>query len=168
MFEEVRLAAFLAKGSSGDPTALPAPTALAMATRIGARALHIGDITGSLEPGKRADLILVDTSPLHNSPRFERDPNNAYAQLVYAAKSTDVSDVMVTEMADARQEAADAERSRPAPAGRRLCRRIDIFLLAREQSVLSKLIALGGSTRARVSKYRSRSGSPVRMRCWPG
>lgn len=147
MFEEMRLAAFIAKAVGSDPTALPAPQALSMATRIGARALHMGEITGSLEPGKRADLILVDTSPLHNSPRFERDPDNAYAQIVYAAKSTDVSDVMVNgkwlmrghtlltlNEADLLQQAAS------------YAKRIDIFLMAREQSVLSKLIALGGST----------------------
>ncbi len=95
MFEEVRLAAFLAKGASGDPTALPAQQALLMATRLGAQAMHIGHITGSLQPGKRADLILVDIMALHNSPRFLRDENSTYAQLVYAAKSTDVTDVMV-------------------------------------------------------------------------
>ncbi|MCX6081015.1 MAG: amidohydrolase family protein [Chloroflexi bacterium] len=146
MFEEVRLAAFVAKAVSNDPTALPAPQALSMATRLGARAMHIGDVTGTLEPGKRADLILVDTSPLHNSPRFERDSNNAYAQIVYASKSTDVNDVMVNgkwlmrdrklltiNEADLLQQAAS------------YAKRIDSFLMAREQSVLSKLIALGGS-----------------------
>jgi hypothetical protein len=56
MFDEMRLAAFLAKGSTGDPTALPARQALTMATRMGAEALFLGDITGSLEAGKRADL----------------------------------------------------------------------------------------------------------------
>jgi 5-methylthioadenosine/S-adenosylhomocysteine deaminase len=146
MFEEMRLAAFLAKTVSNDPTALPAPQALSMATRIGAQALHIGHLTGSLEIGKRADLILVDTSPLHNSPRFERDPNNAYAQIVYASKSTDVSDVMVNgkwlmraknlltlNETDLLQQAAS------------YAKKIDIFLIAREQSVLSKVVALGGS-----------------------
>ena len=95
MFEEVRLASFVAKAASNDPTSVPAQTALTMATRLGAQALHLGQLTGSLTPGRRADLIVVDTSPLHNSPRFRRDPNNAYAQIVYASKSTDVSDVMV-------------------------------------------------------------------------
>jgi 5-methylthioadenosine/S-adenosylhomocysteine deaminase len=57
MFEEIRLAAFLAKTASGDPTTLPASQALMMATRMGAEALHLGGITGSLEAGKRADLI---------------------------------------------------------------------------------------------------------------
>jgi 5-methylthioadenosine/S-adenosylhomocysteine deaminase len=149
MFEEVRLAAFIAKAVSNDPTSLPAPQALSMATRLGARAMHIGDITGTLEAGKRADLILVDTAPLHNSPRFERDANNAYSQIVYASKSTDVSDVMVNgkwllrdhklltlNEADLLQQAAS------------YAKRIDTFLMAREQSVLSKLIALGGSIEA--------------------
>jgi len=95
MLEEVRLTAFVAKAVTNDPTSLPAPWALLMATRLGAQALHIGHLTGSLEPGKRADLILVDVSPLHNSPSFKRAPDNAYAQIVYAGKSTDVSDVMV-------------------------------------------------------------------------
>ena len=89
-----RLAALLAKGISGDPTAIPARTALAMATRLGARAMHLGDITGSLEPGKRADLIVVDLDRTHTTPRFTRDANAIYSQLVYAAKSTDVVDVM--------------------------------------------------------------------------
>ena len=146
MFEEVRLAAFIAKAISNDPTTLPAPQALSMATRIGARALHIGEITGSLEPGKRADLILVDTSPLHNSPRFERDPNNAYSQIVYASKSTDVSDVMVNGkwlMRDHQLLTLNEKDLLQQAAS--YAKRIDSFLMAREQSVLSKLIALGGS-----------------------
>ena len=73
MFEETRLAALLAKGIGGDPTALPAREALAMATRLGARAMHLGGITGSLEPGKRADLIVVDLDQAHNVPAVRRD-----------------------------------------------------------------------------------------------
>ena len=146
MFEEVRLASFIAKAVSNDPTAVPAPLALAMATRIGAKALHIGDLTGSLEPGKRADLILVDMTPVHNSPRFQRDPNNAYAQIVYASKSTDVSDVMVNgkwlmrahELLTLNESDLLAQASETAA-------QIDAFLIKREQSVLRKLIALGGS-----------------------
>ena len=146
MFEEVRLAAFIAKAVTNDPTSLPASTALLMATRLGAQALHIGDITGSLTPGRRADLILVDVTPLHNSPSYRRSPDNTYAQIVYASKSTDVSDVMVNgvwlmrdhtlltvQEPDLLAQAAD------------IAHQIDSFLIDREQSVLSKLIALGGS-----------------------
>ncbi|MEI7844975.1 MAG: amidohydrolase family protein [Chloroflexota bacterium] len=146
MFEEVRLAAFVAKAVTNDPTALPAAQALTMATRIGAKALHIGDITGSLEIGKRADVILVDLSPIHNSPRFDRDPNNAYAQIVYASKSTDVSDVMVNGkwlMRD--RKLLTLNETDLLEQADVYARRIDSFLAAREQSVLSKLIALGGS-----------------------
>jgi 5-methylthioadenosine/S-adenosylhomocysteine deaminase len=147
MFEEVRLAAFLSNLRSNDPTSLPAVTALSMATRLGAEAMHIGHLTGSLEVGKRADLILVDIATLHNSPRFMRDPKGAYAQVVYAAKSTDVTDVMVNgawlmrngelltiSEAELLEEAADYAKE------------VDRFLIAREQSVISKLIAIGGAT----------------------
>ena len=146
MFEEIRLATFLAKGTSGDPTALPAQTTLAMATRMGARALHLGDITGSLEAGKRADLILVDISELHNSPRFIRNPNAIYAQIVYAAKATDVTDVMVNGrwlMRDRRLLTLDDHEIQAHSQD--YARQIDAFLIRRERSVISKLIAIGGA-----------------------
>ena len=146
MFEEVRLAAFIAKAVTNDPTSLPAPQALLMATRLGAQALHIGHLTGSIEPGKRADLIIVDVSPLHNSPSFKRAPDNAYAQVVYAGKSTDVSDVMVNGkwlMRDHRLLTLNEEELLAQAAD--VAKQIDTFLIEREQSVLSKLIALGGS-----------------------
>lgn len=146
MFEEMRLAAFLAKTASGDPTALPARTALAMATRLGAQALHLGHLTGSLESGKRADLILVDLAPLHNAPRFRRDPQGVYAQLVYAAKSTDVTDVMVNGKWLMRQrQVLTLDDAELLSAAAEYARRIDAFLIQREQSVLSKLIAIGGA-----------------------
>jgi 5-methylthioadenosine/S-adenosylhomocysteine deaminase len=146
MFEEVRLAAFVAKVSSGDPTTVPATTALTMATRLGARALHLGHLTGSLETGKRADLILVNLTPAHNAPRFRRDAHNAYAQIVYAAKSTDVSDVMVNGkwlMRD--RELLTLDEKELLAQAHEVAQKIDAFLIEREQSVLSKLIALGGS-----------------------
>ncbi len=147
MFEEVRLTALLAKGATGDPTAVPATTALLMATRMGAAALHLDHITGSLEPGKRADIILVDITPVHNQPRFRRDPKGVYAQLVYAAKSTDVTDVMVNGRWLMRDRAllTVAEEDLLAQA-QDLARRIDAFLIQRERSVLSKLIAIEQAT----------------------
>lgn len=147
MFEEIRLAAFLAKGSTGDPTALPAQTALLMATRMGAQAIQVGDITGSLEPGKRADLILVDLSPLHNSPRFHRHPQGTYAQVVYAAKSTDVTDVMINGRWVMRDhKLLTLDENALLKASEDYAQRIDAFLIQREQSVLSKLVAIGGAT----------------------
>jgi 5-methylthioadenosine/S-adenosylhomocysteine deaminase len=117
-----------------------------MATRMGAQALHIGHLTGSLEAGKRADLIVVDTSPVHNSPRFRRNPNNAYAQLVFASKSTDVTDVMVNGKWLMRaHELLTLNEADLLDQAREIAQKIDVFLTAREQSVLSKLIALGGS-----------------------
>jgi 5-methylthioadenosine/S-adenosylhomocysteine deaminase len=146
MFEEVRLAALLAKGTTGDPTALPAREALAMATRIGARALHLDHLTGSLEPGKRADLIVLDHAGIHNVPAFERDPHAVYARIVYAAKSADVIDVMCNGrwlMRDRRLLTLDEEELRAHAAD--VARRIDAFLISREGSVLQKLIAIGGA-----------------------
>jgi 5-methylthioadenosine/S-adenosylhomocysteine deaminase len=146
MFEEVRLAAILAKGISGDPTALPARDALAMATRLGARALHLGHLTGTLEAGKRADLILVDIARLHNSPKFTHDPNAVYSQIVYAAKSTDVTDVMCNGqwlMRDRRLLTVNEDDL--LLAANDYARRMDYFLIQREGSVLQKLIAIGGA-----------------------
>lgn len=146
MFTELHLAAILAKGITGDPTTLPARQALAMATRTGARALHLGHVTGSLEVGKRADLIVLDLDVLHNQPQFSRDPNGIYSQIVYAAKSTDVQSVMVNGrwlMRDRRLlTVAEPDLQQ---AARDYARRIDVFLMKREQSVLQKLIAIGGA-----------------------
>jgi 5-methylthioadenosine/S-adenosylhomocysteine deaminase len=146
MFEEVRLAALLAKGTSTDPTALPARQALAMATRLGARALHLDHLTGSLEPGKRADLIVVELDTVHNTPAFGRDPQAIYAQLVYAAKSTDVVDAMCNGrwlMRDRALLTLDEPGLRAA--ARVQAARIDLFLTSREVSVLQKLVAIGGA-----------------------
>ncbi|GAB4499364.1 MAG: amidohydrolase family protein [Anaerolineales bacterium] len=160
MFEEIRLASLLAKGTTGDPTVLPARTALWMATRMGAHALHLGHLIGSLEAGKRADLIIVNLATLHNSPQFHRDPAGRYAQIVYAAKSTDVTDVMVNgeflmrdhhlltlDEADLLQQAAD------------YARKVDAFLLQREQSVLSKLVAIEGATE--VESFEVQIKAPI-------
>lgn len=145
MFEETRLAAFAAKGISGNPTALPAKNALYMATSMGARALHMGDVTGSLEAGKRADLAIVDLATLHNSPSFRRDPNAIYAQIVYAAKAADVSDVMANGRWLMRgRHLLTVNEADLALAARDYAKRIDVFLFDREKSVLSKLVAIGG------------------------
>ncbi len=145
MFEEMRLAALLAKGATYDPVVLPARDALLMATRWGAEALHLGHLTGSLEPGKRADLIVLSHDPVHNVPRFGRDPNAVYSQVVYAGQAADVQHVMVNGRWLMRERALltldEARIRREAEA---YARRMDAFLIAREGNVLNKLVAIGG------------------------
>ena len=90
MFGEMRTAALLAKGVSGDASALDAATTLRMATLGGARAMGLGDRTGSIEPGKLADLTCVDMDPLETQPMY-----HAISQLVYATGRHQVSDVWI-------------------------------------------------------------------------
>ena len=90
MMEEMDLAAKLQKVSSGDPEALPAEQAFAMATITGARALGLEKLIGSLEKNKRADMIVVSLAEPHAVPIY-----NVYSQLVYALKGSDVTEVMV-------------------------------------------------------------------------
>jgi 5-methylthioadenosine/S-adenosylhomocysteine deaminase len=90
MFEEMDLAAKLAKVTSLDPQVLPATTALEMATIRGARVLGMEKEIGSLEPTKRADLIMVRLDRPNAVPLY-----NVISQMVYALKAEDVRDVMV-------------------------------------------------------------------------
>lgn len=90
MLADIRLTALLTKVSSGDPTAVPAATALRMATLNGAKALGLDEQTGSIKTGKQADLIAVDLSAAETSPVF--DP---ISHLVYAAGREQVSHVWV-------------------------------------------------------------------------
>jgi 5-methylthioadenosine/S-adenosylhomocysteine deaminase len=90
MFEAMRQAALLHKLTTGDPRAVPAVTALAMATIEGARALQMDDRIGSLETGKRADLILVSMGGARHTPMY--DP---ISHLVYVARGSDVQTTIV-------------------------------------------------------------------------
>jgi 5-methylthioadenosine/S-adenosylhomocysteine deaminase len=90
LFEEMDLASKLAKVTSMDPEALPAAKVLEMATMGGARVLGMEKEIGSIEVGKRADLILVATDAVHAQPSY-----NVVSQLVFALKASDVRDVMV-------------------------------------------------------------------------
>ncbi len=90
MWEAMDFAGKLAKVSTMDPTALPAVDLLRMATIEGARALKMDDRIGSLEPGKRADLVAVDLSGARTQPLWD-----LFSALVYAVKGSDVSLTMV-------------------------------------------------------------------------
>jgi 5-methylthioadenosine/S-adenosylhomocysteine deaminase len=90
MFTEMDTAAKLHKVVGQDPTLLDAATVLKMATIEGARAIGLGDRVGSLEPGKQADLIVIDTNQPHLTPLY-----HPASHLVYAARGSDVRDVMI-------------------------------------------------------------------------
>jgi 5-methylthioadenosine/S-adenosylhomocysteine deaminase len=136
MFEAMRQAAFLHKLTERDPRAMPAATALEMATIGGARALGLGDSLGSLEAGKKADLIVVSMQRARQTPLY-----NPISHLVYVTRGDDVLTTVVngkilmrnrrvltldepTVLAEARQlakrvreavEPAKASSSTPAP-----------------------------------------------------
>lgn len=90
LFEEMRVAALLAKAASGKPTSVPAHYALEMATLAPARALGLDHEIGSIEPGKSADLTAIDLGDLHLTPCY-----HPMSHLVYAASREAVSDVWV-------------------------------------------------------------------------
>jgi 5-methylthioadenosine/S-adenosylhomocysteine deaminase len=90
MFEVMKVAALLHKGTTGDPTALSAEQVLRMATINGAQALLWEREIGSIEVGKKADLAIVDFKKPHLTPMY-----NEISHLVYAAKSADVDTVII-------------------------------------------------------------------------
>ena len=90
MFGEMRTAALLGKAVAGDASAIPAVTALRMATINGAKALGLEDCCGSLSIGKAADVIAIDLSYLETQPLY-----CPVSQIVYAASRQQVTDVWV-------------------------------------------------------------------------
>ena len=90
MWEEMDTAAKLHKEFTGDPKVVTAEQAFEMATIRGARALHLDKLIGSLEVGKRADIVIVDWDDLNQMPSY-----SYYSGLVYATKANDVRDVIV-------------------------------------------------------------------------
>ncbi len=90
MFREMKLAAIIHKARLLDPTVMPAERVLEVATINGAKALGLENEIGSLEVGKKADLIIVDAAKPHLAPNF-----NPLSDIVYAACGEDVSDMIV-------------------------------------------------------------------------
>lgn len=86
MLAEMKTAALIAKTVAGDASVVPAPEALTMATINGAKAMGLDEKTGSLEPGKWADIIAIDFSPVYHQPVY--DP---ISHIVYSASGSDVS-----------------------------------------------------------------------------
>jgi 5-methylthioadenosine/S-adenosylhomocysteine deaminase len=90
MFTEMRSMALLQKVSHG-PEAVPATQALRIATMGGAKALGLDGEIGSLEEGKRADVVIVNLQALHSAPHAR----NLVSALVYSAQTSDVKDVII-------------------------------------------------------------------------
>jgi 5-methylthioadenosine/S-adenosylhomocysteine deaminase len=148
MFEELRLAALLGKVKRNDPTDLPARQAFELATIGGARAMHMGDVTGSLEPGKRADLAILDMNGIHNWPHFHGNTEAIYSRLVYATKSTDVVHVVCDGQWLMRDRALLTVDEATAQAdAAEVARQIDAFVAERESSPFNKLVILEGVQR---------------------
>lgn len=99
MFEEMRLAALIHKGVSGDPTAVPATEALRMGTEYGAKSIYVKD-TGTLAVGKKADFIAIDLDQAHFLPY-----SDLISHVVYSASAKDVKHVWV----DGKQLLKDGE-----------------------------------------------------------
>ena len=95
MLEEMKFASLLQKVSTLDPTVGDPWDILDMATRAGAVALGLDDVTGTIEEGKDADLVTVDLGAIHFVPVLHGDDFNVPAHLVFAASSHDVADVWV-------------------------------------------------------------------------
>jgi len=90
LFHEMDMVAKLHKATTFDPTTMDARSVVEMATIGGARAIGLGRHIGSLEVGKRADVIIIDTRTPHLTPMYHPE-----SHIVYAAKSSDVRDVVV-------------------------------------------------------------------------
>jgi 5-methylthioadenosine/S-adenosylhomocysteine deaminase len=90
LLSEMSTAAKIHKAVSGDPTALNAKQVLLMATRWGAEALGLGNITGSIEEGKAADIVLADLNKPHLLPLYD-----IYSHIIYSMKSSDIETVLI-------------------------------------------------------------------------
>ena len=90
MFQEMDTAAKLEKSARLDPTVMSARTVLHMATSSGAKVLGLDRLVGTLEPGKKADIVIVDMNKPHLTPLY-----NEYSHLVYAVNGADVDTVLI-------------------------------------------------------------------------
>lgn len=144
MFSEIHLAALLPKGLSGDPTAMPAKQAFALATSSGARAIHQEARIGSLEVGKQADIVVVDLGGLHTTPRYTYSHEAIYNHLVYTSRAGDVRDVLVAGRILMRdQQLLTLNAARIQADARAIAQDINAFLTNREEHLIDKVLAIG-------------------------
>ncbi|MBN1642357.1 MAG: amidohydrolase family protein [Anaerolineae bacterium] len=158
---EMHIAALLPKAVHSDPTVLPARDALAMATIDGARAMHLDHLIGSLEVGKRADLIVVDEQRVHVLPRFDTTGQNVYSRLVYGAGRDDVCHVMVNgKMLMRDRELLTIDEHAALREAEEMGKRINVFFVEREKNLLNKLLAIGGLDRQETFEVQVKAHIP--------
>lgn len=158
MWTEIHLAALLPKGTSGDPTAVPAVEALALATCWGARAIHLEHLIGSLEVGKRADITIVELGKLHSAPRYTYAPDAIYSHLVYSARASDVRDVLVDGVFLMRdRDLLTLNEEEIVNKAQDIATRINAFLENREQNLLDKLLAIGGIQATEIFEVQAKA-----------
>jgi 5-methylthioadenosine/S-adenosylhomocysteine deaminase len=151
MWAEIHLAALLPKGLSGDPTVVPAREALALATSRGAQAVGLEKIIGSLVPGKRADITVVELGQLHSAPRYRYANDVIYSYLVYTARNSDVRHTLVDGKFLLRDhELLTVDKASVLARAQAIADQIDAFLAQREDNLLSKIVAITGVTSTEI------------------
>jgi 5-methylthioadenosine/S-adenosylhomocysteine deaminase len=140
MIETLKFAALLQKLNKMDPTALPALETLELATLGGARALGMEDELGSLQVGKKADLVVVDRSALRMTPIHTGKYDNTVTSIVYSAAADDVDTVMIggtIVLAGGRLTRMSEEEivERATCAGRDMLARREPFVEARDRTL---------------------------------
>ncbi len=151
MWTEIHLAALLPKGLSGDPTVVPAREALALATCRGAQAIGLEQLVGSLEPGKRADITVIELGQLHSAPRYRYASDVIYSYLVYTARNTDVRHTLVDGRFLLRDHALlTVDQASVLARAQAIADQIDSFLAQREDNLLSKIVAISGVQSAEI------------------
>ncbi len=165
MWAETHLAALLPKVVNSDPTALPARRAFAMATIEGARALHLDHLIGSLEAGKRADVVVLDADGVHMMPRFETGGQNIYSRLVYAAKSSDVRHTIVNGQVLMRDRVVlTVDEAVALKEATKLAKKVSRFFIDREKNLLNKLLEIGGLEQEETYEVQVKARVPPDVR----
>lgn len=158
MFAEIHLAALLPKGVSGDPTAVSAREAFSLATSSGARAIHLDHIIGSLTPGKRADITIVELGRPHSAPRYTYSADAIYSHLVYSARSGDVRDVLINGQFVLRdRQLLTLDEADVLAQAQRLADKINTFLSGREANLLDKIAAIGNIHQDELFEIQSKA-----------
>lgn len=165
MWAETHLAALLPKAVNSDPTALPARRAFAMATIEGARALHLDHLIGSLEVGKRADVVVLDADGVHVMPRFETSGQNIYSRLVYATKSSDVRHTIVNGRVLMRDRVVlTVDETAALKEAAKLAKKVSRFFVDREKNLLNKLLEIGGLEQEETYEVQVKARVPPDVR----